>query len=455
MQTKEEKTFQWACQPRAEQLIAKTVIQCLSKNAFLRDFEKRLYEETSTRLMDWVDHIEVGYSDQLAEELEACGFISEVATPLYRVFQHPAAKLPLVVVKDQSHPFVGIGLSVESIADFLMCHGISCWIEGSPYSQFRRACISKEQGVFVYVVERRGVLSMEPIVLREGEVDKVLAAYEKWQTRSRNQESDVEEEEAFRQAISLAEEIVESVGQGMGAWIVLDVERRYWQAKNTAGQIQKNRQDRMGLGWANHDHHTFRSSRHYFRLLVRLFEILGFHVRERFYAGKDAGWGAQVMEQKQARLVLFLDVDLSPDEIDIDFSHGILEERSELGTVGLWCALHGESILKSGMHHLEAQFNFDKLKQDLENKGVNVMAPFTNLPHLRQAFTVGEQWKVKESRIERLLAKGFITSEQAHRFTEQGALGSHLENLERKEGFKGFNQKGVSDIIHRTDPRGA
>ena len=296
---------------------------------------------------------------------------------------------------------------------------------------------------------------MEPIVMREGEVDKVLAAYEKWQTRSRNQENDAEEEEGLRQAISLAEEIVESVGQGMGAWIVLDVERRYWQAKNTAAQIQKNRQDRLGMGWANHDHHTFRSSRRYFKLLVRLFEILGFHVRERFYAGKEAGWGAQVMEHKQARLVLFLDVDLSPDEVDLDFSHNILEERSELGTVGLWCALHGESILKSGMHHLEAQFNFDKLKQDLESKGIGVMSPFTNLPHLRQAFTVGEQWKVKEARIERLLAKGLITAEQAHRFQETGALGSHLENLERKEGFKGFNQKGVSDIIHRTDPRGA
>jgi hypothetical protein len=34
-----------------------------------------------------------------------------------------------------------------------------------------------------------------------------------------------------------------------------------------------------------------------------------------------------------------------------------------------------------------------------------------------------------------------------------GALGSHLENLERNDGFKGFNQKGVSDIIARTDPR--
>ena len=32
-------------------------------------------------------------------------------------------------------------------------------------------------------------------------------------------------------------------------------------------------------------------------------------------------------------------------------------------------------------------------------------------------------------------------------------VGSHLENLERKGGFKGFNQKAVSAIIAATDPR--
>ena len=445
-------SFFWKCQPEAEKLFARTLEECCRRNPFLQQLETRLFEEASTRLLDWVDHIELGYSDELQKELDSAGFISEVATPSYRVFVHPGAKLPLVLVKDQSHPFIGVGLAVESIADFLMCQNISCWIEGSPYSQFRRATVSKEQGVSVSVVERRGVLSMEPVVLREGEVDKILVAYELWQTRDRTLDN---EDEELLDAIRIAEELVESVGQGMAAWIVLDVERRYWQAKNRAGQVQKCRQDHLGMGWANHDHHTFRSSRKQFRSLVRMFEILGFHARERFYAGLEAGWGAQVMEQKEARLVLFLDVDLAPEELDIDFAHLILNERKELGTIGLWCALHGESILKSGMHHLEAQFDFDKLSQDLDLNGVKVMAPFTNLPYLRQAFTVGERWKVDQKRIEQLLTKGLITKEQAKKFKEEGAIGSHLENLERKEGFKGFNQRSVSDIIHRTDPRGA
>ena len=35
----------------------------------------------------------------------------------------------------------------------------------------------------------------------------------------------------------------------------------------------------------------------------------------------------------------------------------------------------------------------------------------------------------------------------------EGTIGSHLENLERREGFKGFNQQAVSAIISATDPR--
>jgi len=53
----------------------------------------------------------------------------------------------------------------------------------------------------------------------------------------------------------------------------------------------------------------------------------------------------------------------------------------------------------------------------------------------------------------RLLAEGRITNDQADRFRREGALGSHLEILERNDGYKGFNQTGISEIITRTDPR--
>jgi hypothetical protein len=227
----------------------------------------------------------------------------------------------------------------------------------------------------------------------------------------------------------------------------------YWQDRNRAAQVQKAAQDSLGLGWANHDHHTFRSSRASFPLLIQILETFGFHARERFYAGAEAGWGAQVMEQPTCRIAVFADVDLSPEEVEGDFAHTPLPEREELGTVGLWCALHGDSMLTAGLHHLAGRFDFDAVTAKLAEQDVEMMRPFSDFSYLRQAFTRGEQWPVAPQRLERLVAAGLLDASQQTRFAEGGALGSHLEDIQRAEGFKGFNQTKISDIIRRTDPR--
>jgi hypothetical protein len=121
--------------------------------------------------------------------------------------------------------------------------------------------------------------------------------------------------------------------------------------------------------------------------------------------------------------------------------------------VGLWVGLHGESFLEAGMHHLEARFDFVTLRGQLQQQGVNTMKPFSDFEFLRQAFTEGERWPVRRERAERLADAGLISREQCDQFARDGAIGSHLENLQRHGGFKGFNQKAVSAIISATDPR--
>ena len=81
------------------------------------------------------------------------------------------------------------------------------------------------------------------------------------------------------------------------------------------------------------------------------------------------------------------------------------------------------------------------------------MKPFSDFPFLTQAFTEGERWLVRRERAERLLRAGLIDDRQFELFLREGAIGSHLENLQRKGGFKGFNQTSVSAIIQATDPR--
>jgi hypothetical protein len=263
-----------------------------------------------------------------------------------------------------------------------------------------------------------------------------------------------EDEAGFACAERLIDGAIGDLGADQTGALFFAAEREFWQRRNRAAQVQKARQDRLGLGWANHDHHTYRSSRRHFGRLVAVLEKLGFVCRERFYAGREAGWGAQVLEQPAAHLVVFADVDLAPEEVLLDFAHEPLAARESLGTVGLWCALHGEAFLQAGLHHLECQFDFAALKRQLEGEHhIPLMKPFTDLPYLRQAFTEAEVWAVREERVGRLVAAGQITAEQAAGFRARGALGSHLENLERQEGYKGFNPKGVSEIIAATDPR--
>ena len=407
----------WKCHKDAEVFLEEGLKKSL--NPWLQKFSERLEQETSTRLFDWLSHITLKEAPP--------GFEKEAEG----VFYHPGAHLPRVVIGEKPH----LGIMAEDIASFLKIHNLHASTEGTPYSPYREA---KLDGFSI--VERRGTRSLQPISEPKEKGDLYLKWKEKLSTRDRTEDFN-------------PKQIIKDLGQGRAASLFLEVEREFWQSKNQAGQIQKKRQDALGLGWANHDHHTFRSTRVGFKKLVNLFEELGFYCRERYYAGKEAGWGAQIMEQRDAFVVVFLDVDLSPDEIAIDFAHAELPDRKELGTIGLWCALHGDSIHEAGMHHLEAQFLFENLSKDLVKDGVEMMAPFSHFNYLKQAFTKGEHWKVAPERIENLLKKGQISEEQAKKFAKEGALGSHLENLERREGYKGFNQKNVSLIIKKTDPR--
>jgi len=380
--------------------------------------------------------------------------LGETPASSQKMFWHSDAMLPRVVL-DYNLPSSGhpdaLAIHVDSISDFLAIHGIAAAPEGEPLSRFRRALASAEKGTRLEVVERRGYRGFVMEGSHPGRAEAVLTGHELWKMRRRIFDADAE---GFQATHALLDRLIALVGRDLACHIVFAEERAYWERRNRAAQIQKRRQDKLGLGWSNHDHHTFRSSRRHFVDLMRALEKLGFERRERFYAGAQAGWGAQILEQPVEGIVAFCDVDLEPEETDIDFSRQILPPRREAGTIGLWVGLHGESFLEAGMHHLECRFDHNLLREQLAAEGVGTMQPFSDFPFLRQAFTEGEQWPVRRARAERLLLDGLIDEKQMNRFVSDGAIGSHLENLQRRGGFKGFNQKSVSAIIQATDPRG-
>lgn len=449
-------TFHWLRHPDAEAFVLEHLDQIVAAIPDLRTFSSALFARTGSRLIDWLDHLVLADGDLPRGRLADLGFeLEEVpAEPGDVVYHHPGTMLPRLLLRKSPGAEPGAALAatlqVEDISHFLMANQLTAPIAGSLVSPYRRAQVWEQNGRQLLVVERRGHSGFVPTDMPPDYPQRYLRAFEQWATRPR---LFADERAGMKHTLNLARSLVADMGTHAAAWIAFAAERAHWQGRNRAGQIQKASQDSLGLGWANHDHHTFRSSRQVFSQLIEILEVFGFQPRERFYAGAEAGWGAQVMEQPVCRFAVFADVDLSEDEVEGDFAHSPLSAREGLGTVGLWCALHGQSMLAAGLHHLASRFDFDTVTANLHEWGIDMMRPFSNFSYLRQAFTIGEQWQVAPDRLARLVELDQIDAAQQATFAEQGAIGSHLENIQRGEGFKGFNQQKISDIILRTDPR--
>jgi hypothetical protein len=453
MTTEREKKFDWPLCYEAENLILRYLEAFLSHHSFANKLQSRMRNETGTLFIDWVDHLIM--SPAAEPELRKVGYQQEHGIETLagqRALWHPEALLPRVVIDPTAKQAVApheAALRVDSLADFFAIHDLPFHPHGAPMTRYRKAVVGQPQsGPELAAVERRGYRGYVPVEHAPTTSAALLKAHELWHTRNRVSESD-----SFDETHALLDELVSRVGRDAACHAVFAEERLFWERRNRAAQVQKRRQDGLGLGWANHDHHTFRSSREHFVDLMRCLEKLGFERRERYYAGAQAGWGAQILEQSVEGIVAFCDVDLEPQETEIDFSRVGLPASKRLGTIGLWVGLHGESFLQAGMHHLECRFDYELLRKQLAEENVSTMNPFSDFPFLKQAFTEGERWPVRRERVEHLLNRGLIDQTQFEKFVSEGAIGSHLENLQRKGGFKGFNQKSVSVIIQATDPR--
>jgi hypothetical protein len=435
--TAEPLEFRFAPQPKAAEWVGQKLRAAIDASPWLGTFQRRLFSETSTRLSDFVDRIALPAD---SAELGSLGFREKRP----RLWVHAAGLFPVV---EQRDGVTQVSLRVDDVAHFAQRHGCQELILGAPLAPHRKLRVDRSGSVEAFVVERHGGrLDDDP---DQAAPERVLLHREAFLTRRR---VFADECEAFEHARTLALAASADLGVAYASELFFAAEREFWQSRNDAGTLQKARQDALGVGWGNHDHHTYRSSREHFARLIGVLEALGMGCRERFYAGAEAGWGAQVLEHPDTGAMVFADVDMSPDEVMLDFAHDGLAARASLGTVGLWCKLHGEALLEAGMHHLEGQFDFAEARRWFEDHG-GTMPPFTTFSYLRQCFTAGQRWRVAVPRLRAALASGWITPVQAEVFSLDGAIGSHLEILERNSGFKGFNQKGISEIIKATDPR--
>ena len=452
--------FRWGRHPEGEILVTELLDLCRRAIPPFKTLAEEIASRTGTRILDWIDHFVLADGAALRQRLAKLSFEPDAAADAGGSWIHPGAIFPRLLLTGPAGHGGGeiraVAVGVERVGDFLAAWRINARIEGTALSPLRRARIWSGDGLEMFVVERRAYCGTAPVEQTAEATAARLRACERWRARPRASADAPRGKRgvpaAMERTHALARSLAEELGADEAAWIALSAERDFWQSRNRAGRAQRACQDALGLGWANHDHHTFRSSREVFPILLQTLQTFGFRMRERFHAGAEAGWGAQVLEQPACRVTVFADVDLSPDEVQADFLQGELAARDELGTVGLWCALHGESLLEAGLHHLAVRSDFPALTRGLAGFGVEMLPPFSEFPFLQQAFTAGERWEVDPLRSAAIGAA--ISDRDRQRFAAEGAIGSHLENIQRGEGFKGFNQVAVSDIIRRTDPRG-
>ncbi len=437
----------WPRCPEAANWFETTLQQFAAENPLIAELQAKFLTK-GVNLGTLVDHWILPEGSISLDVLTDIGLQPVTMPEGDTVWKHPGARLPGVRFKS-NRTAPTLALLVEDVDIFTSANHLELSaIHGDTDSAYRCGHYPLDYGELMPIA-RRGYAGFKPGEMDRRTAEALTSARAQFGIRLRGLNTFA--------AINILREIFQEAADQIGTDRAVEefffAEREYYLERNAAARFQYAQQQDIGIGWANHDHHTYRSSRETFRALMSLFQTMGFETREKFYAGKEAGWGAQVVEHPACRIILFCDVDMAPEELNVEYVSTDLEPRDALGTIGLWCALHGDSIDLAGLHHLECEFDFAREQDAMLANGHGVMKPFTDFPMLKQAFTTAELWKVDPLRAENLVERGAITPELAEQFVTVGATGSHLEILQRWEGFKGFNKTGVSAIIKETDAR--
>lgn len=431
----------WSEQPRAQALLQGVLAEILDRSPSTARLAQRLLDTTAVRLRDIIDHLVIADAGVLAEA-RAAGWARSAAG----VWTHPEGMFPALLDGSRSE----LWLRVESVDTAVAVLGSQSPIDGPLHGRFRRAVVQTEGGVVIGVLERCGFPGYElpgdaPATIRRARL--ALQSF-----RSRRREFD-RVEQGLVATESMVDAAVADIGEHWACDLWLRAEREYWIRRCAPGRMQKERQDAAGIGFANIDHHTYDGSRRHFRHTIRILEKLGYELREMLYAGELSGWGSQVLEQPVIGSTIFADVDLAPHELTVDFAHEELPELPRHRRAGVLCELLGESILEAGLNHVACLFDQRHFREQMVARRISMMAPFTSFPYLYQELTEGDWTAVDARRVDALEAGGHISATEAERLRLDGSILSHLENIERNNGYKGFNREGIDSVLRKLDPR--
>ncbi len=429
----------WEVQPDAEATLREFVDAALARNKAAGDYAGSLLDGCAIRMRDIIDYVETT-DGELRSRLTQNGWHENDG-----ILRHAEGYFPEFVAGDRDV----VWFRAENIEAFAKATGLDLEIEGLRHGPIRRAIAFDGSPAFG-VVQRSGHIGFD-VPNTPDETIRLARLHGQAFGARRRQFADVSE--GLDHTQELVSAAVSDLGPHWACDVWLRAERAYWMSRCDAGRHQWRRQLSVGVGWANIDHHTYDGSREHFRKTVEILETLGYELREMLYAGELAGWGSQVLEQPALKSTIFADVDLAPEELTIDFAHEPLPPLDKHRRAGVLSILHGESILEAGLNHVAALYDQERLRSQLADSGVSMMPPFSDFDHLYQELTLGERVPVDPVRVDRLEREGHLPKDEAEDIRLNGAIATHLENIERNFGYKGFNKAGIDGVLRKLDPR--
>lgn len=405
---------QWSPQPRSESVFETFLDAALRSNERMKMFADAMLGETAIRLRDIVDHV---VTSSRMNDFSEAGWSGDE-----RALSNTEGMFPDILAGERDI----VVIRVESVADFVSRHGADGMIEGASGGPMRRVAVfDKGESVALHVIERNGYAGFD--LPPDDPAERRAARIHAQAFRSRRRQFDTVVQ-GLDHTDRLVEAAVGDLGPHRACHIWLEAERDYWMRRCRAGRIQKSRQDGFGVGWCNIDHHTYDGSREHFRRTIGILERLGYELREMLYAGELAGWGSQVLEQPVIGSTIFADVDLSPEELTVDFAHEGLDPLPKHRRAGLLSELLGESILEAGLNHVAGLYDNERFREIAASDGTRTMPPFSDMDDLYQELTEGDWDAVDPSRVDALEAAGHIGADEAEKLRLQGSIVTHLED---------------------------
>jgi hypothetical protein len=413
---------------KAAAYVASTLADALLRTPDAQRFQERLLNLCSVRLIDILDHlVQPGDDDAFVE----AGWLA-VAPGLWR---HPSGAFPDIIAAGAP----GVAFRVECIDAFLKATGIVAAVEGARHGQFRHAKVFASAAAGFTAVERHGWSGYDQP--GGGERKRRRARLHQQIFRSRRRQFR-DAEGGFAHVERLVDAAVADLGAAWACDLFMRAEREFWASRCDAGQVQSRRQVHAGVGWSNFDHGACYSSREHVHTAARILGKLGCRDAKLFVG--DDGVGAMTFRMSEGPAML-LEADLAAHEDAFDDRCQSLSPLTWHRRAGLWCALHGESLLEGGFARVAGRYDQALLRRRLAHDGIETISMATRDARLRQELAPGGLRAVNPIRVTHLQRAGYLSRARSDDLRLSGAVATHLQSVQRTAGCQAFEPAGAGE----------